>query len=184
MICNVEVWKVIDNYPDYEVSNKGRVRSWRKSGPHGGRRNEPKILAYNKHRGGYQMVILCRKGSQKKCTVHRLVLAAFDKSMPSEIDCCHKNGNPSDNRVENLYWGTRKENMADQLIHGTRIFGERNGSAKLTGTDALAIAKDPRTQQVIAADYGVSRDAIQKIKSGKTWSSVTGITYQTETEKS
>lgn len=71
------------------------------------------------HGNGHKQVLLHRDGKQYKCFVHALVLEAFVAPRPDGMVCCHNNGDPADNRVENLRWGTASDNMQDSLKHGT-----------------------------------------------------------------
>lgn len=118
----MERWKPIPGFNGcYEVSDYGRVRSV----PHimrtgiSDRITSPRILSLQKCRNGYLTVSLGRK--HKHALVHRLVAAAFISEPPfpgAEIN--HKNGIRSDNRLSNLEWVTRCENM--QLAHAAGAY--------------------------------------------------------------
>jgi hypothetical protein len=54
----------------------------------------------------------------------------FDKNMPSNIHCCHKNHIKTDNRLSNLKWGTSKENEADKIRDDRHARGDRNGKTE------------------------------------------------------
>ena len=177
MICNVEVWRTIDNFPMYEVSNKGRVRSWKNN--KWGRSQKPRLLKLARNAKGYPRVQLTRvDGKKKSWFVHKAVLTAFVGPRPFGMQCCHGDGNPQNNCIENLRYDTIKNNHLDKKIHGTHLEGDSHGMSKLTSSDVLAIVKDSRTQRVIAAEYGVSQSQVNAMKTGRTWSSVTGIKYQ------
>ncbi len=66
------------------------------------------------HVDGYLTV----KIQGKPRTVHRLVLEAFVGPCPPGMQCRHLDGNPANNRLENLAWGTHAENAADKIRHG------------------------------------------------------------------
>lgn len=125
----MEVWKPIDGYPHYEVSNLGRVRSWR---PRNGRglalADEPRVLKAIPFSGRpYLKVALTDLGghvSHKR--VHRLVLSAFVGPCPEGLEGCHNDGDPSNNALTNLRWNTKGSNFEDQIKHGTRRKGERH----------------------------------------------------------
>lgn len=107
--------------------------------------------------------------------VSRLVLMAFVGPCPAGKEACHKNGNPSDNRLSNLYWGTRTDNMADAKRHGTDNEGERNGMSKLTEDDVRRIRSEVaagRTQTEVAREYGVHQSLISNIVRHRRWSHV------------
>lgn len=88
----------------------------------------------------YRFVFIRLDGSKPKAyMIHRLVLEAFVGPCPRGHEACHNNGNPADNRLENLRWGTREDNLRDIVRHGTRRKGDSHGRAKLTAKDVYAI---------------------------------------------
>jgi hypothetical protein len=103
----------------YAVSNLGRVKRLPRRG-YGERIVKPYVNDKNWPR---MMVCLCNGkreygGIEAFPHVHKLVLEAFTgEPRPEGMVCCHINGNPSDNRLENLRWGTRHENAADTRRH-------------------------------------------------------------------
>lgn len=103
-----EEWKPIPILPGYEATAQGDIRSVR-------------VLKGNLQKGKpYQVVTLTDpQGKYRPYGVHRLVLMAFVGPCPEGKEACHRNGDGSDNRLENLYWGTHAENCADMVIHGT-----------------------------------------------------------------
>jgi len=110
LLACMETWKVIPGYEgQYEVSDRGRVRSFRRGA-------NPRVLKPGRMPSGHLSVALGRKNSQ---CVHKLVLLAFVGAAPNRHECRHLNGNPADNRLENLCWGTRRENILDAVRHGT-----------------------------------------------------------------
>ena len=106
-----EIWKPIKGYKGrYEISNFGRVRS--KANYHKGTLDKWKILKPTANNKGYLYVTV-----GKKRLVHRLVGEAFLEMDPSKKEINHIDGNPSNNRVENLEWCNRSENN----IHRCRV---------------------------------------------------------------
>ncbi|HEV7195571.1 MAG TPA: NUMOD4 motif-containing HNH endonuclease, partial [Pedococcus sp.] len=99
------------------VSNLGRVRSLDRITDRGrkwrGRIMSPAPMGPS----GYLVVTLWRDGKQRTALVHRLVLTAFVG--PSDFEVRHKYGDPADNRLAHLAWGTHSENQFDQVAHGT-----------------------------------------------------------------
>jgi hypothetical protein len=91
----------------YQVSDEGKIYSLLHK-----RVIEPSI-----NRGGYQNVLLSQGGRSKRVYVHRVVLEAFVGPCPEGMQACHCNGNPTDNRLENLRWDTPLENQADRYHH-------------------------------------------------------------------
>ena len=117
-----EIWKPIPGYERfYEVSNQGRVRSLnRETKDAMGRTRQWKgrILNPIKNNNGYLKVGLYKDGATQQKNIHRLVLETFDGEPREGQVACHNNGEPTDNRLANLRWGTQKENVADAIKHG------------------------------------------------------------------
>ena len=166
---SIMVWKIIPEFPEYEVSDRGEVR--RKVASRGTRPG--KLLRPYDNGNGYLKVQLVNKGIKKRATVHRLILQTFRGPPPrGKTDCAHLNGLRSDNRLSNLEWKSRAENMLDAKVHGTAAIGERNGHAKLTEQDVMHMRRrrqNGETFQSIANSYSVSRRTASDAIKGKNW---------------
>ena len=107
-----EIWKTIPEFPNYQVSTLGRVKSLNYLNT-----RKEKILKLFKSGGGYLAVHLCREGKIKKMLIHRLVCDAFLNNPDNLPQVNHKNECKTDNRLENLEFCTAKYNVN---------FGSRN----------------------------------------------------------
>lgn len=107
-----EVWKVIPDYPDYEVSNLGRVR-------------RIYYLDGSMTQSGYKAVRLSYNGVQKTKNLHRLVAEMFLEKPDTDekLVVNHIDGDKSNNCVDNLEWITQKENV----WHARDILGKQMG---------------------------------------------------------
>ena len=120
-----EEWKTVPSAPGYEVSNFGRVRSKdrfvqaKKSSRRGThlRFYKGKILSPGRASSGH-MTVACGKGVSRY--VHELVLEAFVGPRPTGLECLHADDVPSNNKLGNLRWGTRSENMLEAYANGCR----------------------------------------------------------------
>lgn len=108
----MEVWKDIKGHEGhYQVSDHGRVKSVDRISTTGQHIHET-IMKTCTDRGGYSFVSLWKGGRKKNFKIHRLVLEAFSPvDGMKELDCNHIDENKSNNRLENLEWLTRKENL-------------------------------------------------------------------------
>jgi len=109
----------------YEVSDRGQVRSLNRRivtlNPHGvlsARNYAGRVLKLFVTGKGYPSVKLSRLG-QEPITfyVHEAVMTAFVGPRPVDLEVCHWNGNPADNRLANLRYDTRKANALDAQRH-------------------------------------------------------------------
>lgn len=105
--------------------------------------------------------------------VHQIVLLAFVGPPPERHEVRHLDGDSLNNRLDNLTYGTRAQNIADAKRHGTFPMGADRPGAKLTPQKAIEIAKSTEPSGVIAERYGVGTGAVQDIRSGKTWADAT-----------
>jgi len=114
-----ERWLPIPGYEGrYDVSDRGRIKSLV--------RGAPRILKPARGRSGHLYVMPCiRVGRQQKLNVHRAVLLAFRGPKPEGLVSRHLNGVASDNRLENLVYGTTSENVMDSVRQGTHTMAGR-----------------------------------------------------------
>ena len=91
---------------------------------------------------------------------------------PPGLICCHWDGDPANNRLENLRWDTYKSNCEDMLRHGTRRRGATGSRAKLRDDDVGEIRRlsaDGILARELSERYGVGTANIRAIVKGQTW---------------
>jgi hypothetical protein len=112
-------WRPVIGYAGfYEVSDQGHVRSLDRvtaSGPRRGKLLKPQIL---NNSAKHLQVSLSRYGNARHRLIHQLVLEAFVGPRPPGLECRHLNDDSTDNRLSNLVWGTRSENLHDMVRNG------------------------------------------------------------------
>lgn len=146
-----EIWKDVDGFDMYEVSNLGQVR------------RKPQVLKPGSIPSGHLTVALCKgKGRAKSMYVHRLVALAFLENPESKPIVNHKNGNPKDNDLRNLEWATSSENIA----HGYRS----NGRRVATELKVIAINSDGET--VMSFRSGADAAKLLNVTTGAIWSAI------------
>ena len=164
--------KKIPNFSNYGATKDGRIWSYI---------SDKFLIPCKSH--GYHVIYL-RKNNKKYCKkIHRLVLEAFIGLCPEDMECCHNNGIRTNNRLENLRWDTRSNNIKDAIRHGTftqygpsyTLFkpGEKHPNAKLTEQNVRDIRNMYKTKRYthehIAKLYSVSRRLIGKIVNRIYW---------------
>lgn len=173
-----EEWKSLLAWSGrYEVSSHGRVRSYENQCYDGLRLLKPKIT-----KTGYVQYALPRVSGVGSRTqyfgVHRLVLVAFigDPPTPQHI-ARHKNHDRSDNRVENLEWGTHQDNMNDLRVSGRAARGVKAHKAVIDNDIVKRVAELLRTglgSTAVSRATGISHSTVASIKYGKSWGWLTG----------
>jgi hypothetical protein len=113
-----EEWREVPGFPDYQISSLGRLVSLKHS--------RSRELRGYRDTGGYLTVDLHSAGARATRTIHRLIATTFIGPRPAGKEVRHLNGDKSDNRLSNLTYGTRAQNMRDMLRHG------RHGQASKT----------------------------------------------------
>ena len=110
-------WEVIKDFPKYAISNYGNIKSlyWQNN-VNGELYPREKLLTSIKKNSGYLKVNLHNneykgRGKGCECLIHRLVAEAFLKNPKNLSEINHKDGNKENNKVSNLEWCTRRENV-------------------------------------------------------------------------
>jgi hypothetical protein len=170
-----EKWRPVPGFEGhYDVSDRGRVRTW-KTGR--GKRRDTPVQMSGSASHGRPRVVLRKPGLRKSYGIGTLVLLAFVG--PSDQWCLHWDDDPWNNRLENLRWGTAKENSGDARRNGSLYCGEGHHWSKLTDEQCVKI----RTARgngcglrALAEEFGVTEATISYLTSGKIWRSVGGPT--------
>ena len=165
-----EIWKPIPGYKNlYEASNTGKIRSKGRivSKMNHGTMCEvyypPIILAQRYNQEGYLYVTLNEGKHQITARVHRLVALAFLDNPNNKTQVNHINGNPSDNRLENLEWCTPSENT----IHAyeTGLNKKRGRSKPIAKIDENGcIVQVYKNARIAAVDIAKSIECSRNIR--------------------
>lgn len=146
-------WVPVPGYEGaYQVSDAGQVRSVDRyiTNPFPGRKTRTQLIKGRLLKPGiakagrYPYVNLSNDtGDRRTFHVHRLVLLAFVGPMPTGMQTRHLNGNATDNRLDNLAYGTPTENGADRKLHGTS--GRKAQCLRGHPLSGPNVRKDPNT---------------------------------------
>ncbi len=177
-----EEWRDVPGYEGlYRVSDMGRVMTLSRrlvfrNGKQRGRVIPTKILAPTVVKDGHLRLTLCKLGIVKSVYVHSLVLLAFVGECPDGMECCHfPDRDPTNNRLDNLRWGTAADNAGDRVVHGS-CAGANNGRAALT-VEQVSLIRSLRGRLLseygfktrLARELGVHASTVRRALKGETW---------------
>ena len=151
-------WAYLPGYPHIRVSDDGQVWSDAK------RRMLDGTINNTGHRA------FCIGPPRISLTAGAMMLMAFIGPRPDGMECCHNDGNPRNDKLDNLRWGTRKDNIADAIRHGTHSClrrGEDHNGSKLSFEDVTKLREEynagHQNVRLLANKYGVDYTTAWKI---------------------
>lgn len=168
----MEIWRDIAGYEGtYQVSDQGRVR--RLAGtPYC--KEERTLTSKPGHR--YARVVLALNGKHRTFYVHHLVANAFLGGRPDGWEVNHKNGSKWDNRLTNLEYVTRAQNVEHcRVVLQHYLRGEDSPAARLSEDEVLNIRRmvaQGSSHRKAAQQYGVDRATVGLIIRHETWTHI------------
>ena len=162
-----EEWReVLGSGGWYEVSNRGRVRCWKSLGVNPRRLTDPRVHRLGRDVNGYPRVDIRYPSpvGLKQRKVHQLVLEAFVGARPSGMVVRHLDGDPANNHLSNLAYGTYAENSQDQKRHGTLLAGSLSPRAKLSDDDRRQIVESSLPSRAIAPLFGITHGHVRRLR--------------------
>ena len=170
----VEIWKSIENFPYYEVSNFGNVRSVDRvfTDTLGRKVNRKGKLLKCDTNGRYKLVRLYNisQGKDIALLVHRLVAQAFIPN-PNNLPCVnHKDENPGNNDFRNLEWCTYKYNSNYGTIKqrlSKSLSGENNGMYGKSPANKGVAMSDEQKEKLRLSHLGNNKGRHWKLIDGK-----------------
>ncbi len=150
-------------WTNYSASENGSV--------YGSRGSE---LSPIKHHTGYSVMTVRKEGEQKQLRIHRFVWECLVGEIPQDRVINHKNGDKSDNRLENLELVTNQENIihAWKELKRVGLKGEEISQAKLTEVQALqviALCKEGRSNKELGEMFNLHPNYVSLIRHNKRW---------------
>ena len=141
---------------DYEITRDGRVIN--KLTNH--------TLSPQPNGKGYLRVSI----GKKLYFVHRLVAMQYIPNPNNYEQVNHKDGDKTNNSVENLEWVTNQGNRTHAVANGLHLQGEQCSWAKLTAENVKFIREHPEISNNEYAElFGVNPKTISSVKNYKTW---------------
>lgn len=170
-------WRNIAGFPDYKVSDDGKIMSFKKNG-------NGALLHPCVNSRGYQYITLFNHGRHSTRGVHRLVACAFLPNPHEYPQINHKNGIKTDNRVENLEWVTASENIKHAYAKLGKIspfsyeggrkatFEGKYPNSSVTYEQVILIKHTDIDPHITAKALGVNVQTIHAIRAGRTFTEV------------
>lgn len=166
-----EVWKDVKDFEGlYQVSSLGNVKRLVSK-----RVLNERFIGRFFDKDGYVKRILSKEGINYNFREHRLVASTFIENPENKPTVNHINGIKTDNRVENLEWNTQLENKQHAVNSGlTNLKGINHPKCKLTEKQVFEIREIgfSQTRTYLSKKYGVSRNSIFGIITGRYWSHI------------
>jgi len=162
--------RIIDAWPAYSITRDGSIWTRYRPGRGGRIGYEWRALNPTPDKDGYRMVRLYREGGAwTQARACRLVCEAFHGHAEGR-EARHLNGQNTDDRADNLAWGTSAENSADTFRHRTQPLGEKHHNATLTDAhvDEIRSLKGRMKQSEIAERFGITQGYVSEIQSSAT----------------
>jgi hypothetical protein len=149
-------------YQNYFITKDGKVFSEKRN-----RWLNPWI---HRRETGYQIV----KINGQRQFIHRLVLETFVGPCPKGMMCRHLDGNPTNNNLNNLVWGTPSENQKDAVRQGTHFqvdnSGEKHGNCKFLDQEIMEmidLRKHGFKYKEISDLYDINKNYLESICNGR-----------------
>lgn len=166
-----ESWRPVADFPDYLVSDRGRIMRVTRGGNNFVQPG--RVLKTRIERNGYERVGLYNENGVTRVTVHAVVCRAFHGPPPSpHHEVAHRDGSRDNNHASNLRWLTRSQNQAEKRRHGTAQTGRRNGGNRHSPETIRKVRNDPRPLKVVAAELGLNYTYAWAIKHRRVWRDV------------
>lgn len=177
---DVEIWKDMPEFEGYyQISNYGRVKSLpRIVRMIDGRKYTVKGKILGPAWDGHYYHVIFSKGKEFVHLLHRLVLTAFVGPAPEGMEGCHNDGNPKNNRLDNLRWDSSKNNYKDKIRHGTdempkgkdhwNVTLDERQVLKIRRIHALGRLTTDKKKQLMAR-YEISETTVRDICMRRSW---------------
>lgn len=153
----MEIYKDIEGYEGYKISNYGNVKSLGN-----GKSRKEKILKSTKDKYGYLIVCLSKQGKHKLYFIHRLVAQAFLDNADNLPEVNHKDEDKTNNHVTNLEWCTRLYN------HNYGTINQRIADALRKQVLCLETSKIYPSLNEVQKQLGFNKGNISSCCNGKT----------------
>lgn len=157
--------KPVPGYPFYQIDAEGQLFT-----NHGGldvwdrvAGNRDKGMGKNSTLGRRSYTLRGIRGRPLTTPAARLVLLAFvGPPTANAPHACHRDGDATNDRLDNLYWGSARENMQDRANHG-------RGRGKLTDAEVMYIRSCGKSLRELAYEFDMTEHGIRCIRQGKSY---------------
>lgn len=149
----MEKYIIINEFDNYGISNLGNIKNIKKKN----------VLTPYLNKSGYLTYTFCQNGIKKTFRIHRLVALYFIPNPENLPYVNHKDGDKTNNKVENLEWVTAKENDNHARKTGLKIQEKPIIAENITTKETIAF----KSVTEAGAILGVNKGTISKVLNGK-----------------
>lgn len=164
-----EIWKSIEGYEGmYEVSSIGKIKGIPRKFRTNTKILKPLINIKNK----YTYVQLSTGGKIKAVRVHRIVAMAFIPNTDNKPYVNHKDGNKSNNCLDNLEWVTESENTQHALDNDLIAKGEKSYLSKISLETAKYIKYSNKSVRALCNELNLKYAHVYNLRKGLIWKDI------------
>lgn len=176
-------YEIHPDWPAFRVGDDGSIWSRKRPGGGKGYGEWHPIKPIRLRSGHMQIGIGWIGGKFVRDYVHRMVLTCFVGRAPEGMECRHLDGDPSNNSLPNLAWGSSKENFEDSVRHGTAHCLTLTPEVGILDADGVRkvveLLKEGRAPRDVAELMGVSYSTVNNIANGRGRCAESGIDPET-----
>lgn len=163
MVTDLTSFASLLNFPHIVASSDGHLYSYRGT------------VGKSQDAHGHCQLTVLENGKNKTYKTHRLIYEAFHGVIPDGKLIRHLNDDPSDNRLENLAVGDKRDNFLDARRNGKSCDGSKSPHAVLTEDLVPLIRKRYDAGESCASigkDLGLARQTVYSAASRRSWKHV------------
>lgn len=157
-----ELWGEHSEFPDYLISNRGRIKSKLRN----------KLIFQRVHERYYDCRIKDKAGKNKSPRVHRLVAEVFVRKVEGQTIVNHIDGNKLNNNVENLEWSTPSENAQHAIKTELMNYRTDTLTEKEVHEICSLIEKGHSYAQILPLSDRFTRSRVEKIRQRVRWTDI------------
>ncbi|MBS4195358.1 HNH endonuclease [Bacillus sp. FJAT-49870] len=157
-----EIWRTHEDFPQYLISNKGRIKSKLRN----------KLIYKRVHNGYYDCRIDDKYGIKKSPRIHRLVAEVFVEKDEGKDLVNHIDGNKLNNNANNLEWSTPTENAQHAIELGLANYRTDTLQENEVHDICKLIERGQSQSEIMSLSDRYTRSRVEKIRQRVRWTDI------------